>query len=125
VQTISALYYTVFVLAVLSCSVSFLGTVLVLTTFGMYDSPLGANAQYCCNRFDWSHDLFILNLVELNNSFFYKWHKNNLTDPEFNAAWSLLDIILIRETYSVLPDNFTLTIPKLLTLLLQYTHPKL
>jgi hypothetical protein len=71
--------------------------------YGKYDSPLGANALYCCNRFDRSHDLFMLNLVDLNNSFFYKWHKNNLT------AWSLLDIIFIREGYRLLPDNFTLT----------------
>jgi hypothetical protein len=52
---------------------------------------------------------FMLNLVDLNNSYFYKWRKNNLTDTEFNTAWSLLDIIFITEGYSVLLDNFTLT----------------
>ena len=51
----------------------------------------------------------MLNLVDLNNSFFYKWHINNWTDIELNTARSLLDIIFIREGYSVLPDNFTLT----------------
>ena len=50
----------------------------------------------------------MLNLVDLNNSFFYKWHNNNLNDSELNTAWSLLDIIFIREGYSVLPDSFTL-----------------
>ena len=77
--------------------------------YGKYYSPLGANALHCCNRFDWAHDLFMLNLVDLTNSFFCKWHNNNLTDIELNTARSLLDIIFIREGYSVLPDNFTLT----------------
>jgi hypothetical protein len=54
--------------------------------YGKYDSRLGANALYCCNHFDWSHDLLMLNLVDLNNSFFYKWHKNNLNDTELNIA---------------------------------------
>jgi len=58
---------------------------------------------------DWSHDLFMLNLVELNNSFFYKWHNYNLTDIERNTVWSLLDTIFIREGYIVLPANFILT----------------
>jgi hypothetical protein len=77
--------------------------------FGKYDSPLGANALYCCNRFEWAHDLFLLNLVDLTNSFFYKWYNNNLTDIELDTARSLLDIIFIREGDSVLPDNFTFT----------------
>jgi hypothetical protein len=46
-------------------------------SYGKYDSPIGANALCCCNRFNWSHDLFMLNLVDLNNSFIYQWHKNN------------------------------------------------
>ena len=94
---ISALHYIVLVHAFLSCSVS--------VGYGKYDSPLGANALYCCNQFDWAHDLFMLNLVDLNNCFFYKWHNNNLTDTELNTARSLLDINFFREGYSVLPDN--------------------
>jgi hypothetical protein len=77
--------------------------------FGKYDSPLGANALYCCNRFEWAHDLFLLNLVDLTNSFFYKWYNNNLTDTDLDTARSLLDIIFIREGDIVLPDNFTFT----------------
>ena len=64
----------------------------------------------------------MLNLVDLNNSFFYKWHINNWTDIELNTARSLLDIIFIREGYSVLPDNFTLTNSKITELLLEYAH---
>jgi hypothetical protein len=88
-----------------------------------YDSLLGANALYCCNRFDWVHDLFLLNSVDLNNGFFYKWHNNNLTDIELNTARSLLDIILIIEKATVC---YLITLlsqnPKLLILLLRYAH---
>ena len=51
----------------------------------------------------------MLNLVELNNSFFYNWHISHMADIELNTVFSLLDIISIREGYSVLHDNFILT----------------
>ena len=94
------------------CLVVLLNAVVLLVLYIVYAFELiqfYSILLYCCNRFDWSHDLFMLNLVELNNSFFYKWHNSNLTDIELNTVWSLMDIIFIREGYSVLPANFILT----------------
>lgn len=73
--------------------------------FAKFDSPLGSNALFCCNRFGWSYNSFISHSVPLNNSFFEQWNENNLTDIELNTAISLMDILLIREGHYVFSTN--------------------
>jgi len=77
--------------------------------FGKYSSPLGNNAMLCCNRYDWSIDSFTLNLVRLNNNYFRQWHQNHLTNTEISTAFSLLEVIFIREGHFTLPDYLNLS----------------
>jgi hypothetical protein len=61
---------------------------------------LGRNALFCCNRYGWSFDSFILNLVRLNNVVFEQWCRDHAASFDLNAAASLLDILFIRDGYS-------------------------
>lgn len=81
--------------------------------YGRYDSQLGRNALFCCNRYGWSFDSFILNLVRLNNGYFEQWRRNHRSSSDFKAAVSLLDILFIRDGYSELSNNFILTGPQI------------
>jgi hypothetical protein len=75
--------------------------------FSKYNSPLGSNAWFCCNRYNWLTDLFILNLVPLNNNFFKNWYHAGVPDNEFHTAMALLEALFIREGFVSLPTNFT------------------
>jgi endonuclease/exonuclease/phosphatase family metal-dependent hydrolase len=81
--------------------------------FGRYGSQLGRNALFCCNRYGWSFDSFILNLVRLNNVVFEQWCRDHAASFDLNAAASLLDILFIRDGYSDLPNNFSFTVPQI------------
>ena len=74
-----------------------------------YNSFLGSNALYCCKKYGWSIDYFSLCLVQLSNSFFEQCYINNLTENEMSSIMSLLDILAVREGYSVLPDFLKLS----------------
>jgi hypothetical protein len=87
--------------------VQFHGTVLYI--YAKYDSLLGSNALVCCAKYGWSIVSFSLCLVQLSNTFFEQWYLNSLTEKEMFAIVSLLDIMFIREGYSVLPDYLNLS----------------
>ena len=77
--------------------------------FSKYNSLLGSNTLVCCSRYGWSSDSFLSNCIPLNNNFFEQWCLDNLTEIEINSIGSLLDILFIREGYSVLPVHFELS----------------
>jgi hypothetical protein len=62
--------------------------------FGKFSSPFGSNALLCCLRYGWSLDSYVLNLVQLSNSFFHLWCRGSLPDIEFYTAMSLLELIV-------------------------------
>ena len=72
--------------------------------YAKYNSFLGSNALVCCAKYGWSIDDFSLCRVQLSNSFFEQWYINSLSEYEMSSIMSLLDILSIREGYSVLPD---------------------
>lgn len=74
-----------------------------------YNSFLGSNALFCCKKYGWSIDYFSLCLVQLSNSFFEQCYINSLSEFEMSSIWSLLDILSVREGYSVLPDFLKLS----------------
>jgi hypothetical protein len=74
-----------------------------------YNSFLGSNALVCCAKYGWSIDGFSSCLVQLSNSFFEQWYVNSLTEFEMSSIMSLLDILSLREGYSVLPDFIKLS----------------
>jgi hypothetical protein len=76
--------------------------------FAKYNSLLGSNALVCCSRYGWSCDSFLSNSIQLSNNFFEHWCLDKLTESEINSIDSLLDILFIREGYSVLPVHLEL-----------------
>jgi len=77
--------------------------------FAKYNSLLGSNALVCCSRYGWSCDSFLSNSIQLSNNFFEHWCLDKLTESEINSIDSLLDILFIREGYSVLPVHLELS----------------
>ena len=62
-----------------------------------------------CSRYGWSCDSFLSNSIQLSNNFFEHWCLDKLTESEINSKDSLLDILFIREGYSVLPVHLELS----------------
>ena len=69
----------------------------------MYNSLLGSNALVSCSRYGRSSDSFLSNCIQLSNNFVEHWCLDKLTGSEINSIDSLLEIVFIREGYSVLP----------------------
>jgi hypothetical protein len=85
--------------------------------FCKFSSPLGSNALTCCLRYGWSLDSFVLNLVQLSNSFFHSWYRVSLPDIVFHTAVSLLELIFVREGQFTLPGFTKSQITHLITAL--------
>jgi hypothetical protein len=85
--------------------------------FGKFSSPLGSNALLCCLRYGWSLDSFVLNLVQLPNSFFHLWYRGSLPNIEIYTAMSLLELIFVREGQFTLPGFTKSQIISLITAL--------
>jgi hypothetical protein len=85
--------------------------------FGKFSSPLGSNAMLCCFRYGWSFDSFVLNLVQLFNSFFHLWYRDSLPDIVIYTVMSLLELHFIREGQFTLPGFAKSQITSLITAL--------
>jgi len=77
--------------------------------FSKYNSLLSSTALVCCSRYGWSSEFFLSNCIPLSNNFFEQCYLDNLTEREINSIGSLLDVMFIREEYSVLPVHFELS----------------
>jgi len=77
--------------------------------FSKYNSLLGSNALVCCSRYGWLSDSFLSNCIPFSNNLFEQRCLDNLTETEINSIGSLLDIMFIREGYSVLTFHFELS----------------
>jgi len=74
-----------------------------------YNSIMGSNALFCCERFGWSPDQFVLNLVNLSNNVFIDYYRAGLEDVEKHNAFSLLELLFIREGTFVLSNELSLS----------------
>jgi len=60
---------------------------------GKYYSPLGRNLRFCCRRFGWQLEDFLLDFVSLNDYCFHNFCMNNIPVAQLQIA-SLVDELL-------------------------------
>ena len=82
------------------CSVKFAG----------YNSPLGSNALFCCQRYGFDLELFRLHSVSLDNKFFINWYKARVTEVEAVNAMSLIELLLVRDGHFSLGYQISATL---------------
>ena len=61
--------------------------------FARYNSPLGSNALFCCHRYGWAIEPFLLSLINVGNNFFKQWFKDQITEVESTNAMFLLEML--------------------------------
>ena len=81
--------------------------------YGKYGSVLGRHALICCNRYNWSLDLFKSHSIPLANSFFSGQFRVNLIDHDLKSAMSLLEVLFLREGHFNFPAHFSLSYAQL------------
>jgi len=81
--------------------------------YGKYGSVFGRNAMICCNRYNWSLDLFKSRSIPLTNNFFSQHFRANLTDYDLKTALSLLEVLFLREGHFDFSAPFTLSFAQL------------
>lgn len=67
---------------------------------GSYQSILRRNLRFCCQRFGWKIDEFMLGLVSLENNNFRKFCTGKIEFQQLQTAQLLLELICLREGYS-------------------------
>lgn len=68
-------------------------------TVARYNSIIGGNALFCCERFGWSIDDFMLGKVDLHSNNFLHFCRGQVSDVEKRCALAVLELICIREGY--------------------------
>jgi len=68
-----------------------------------YNSVLGSNAWFCCERYGWSVDQFIEADIDLSNCNFFSHCRGLVSYSELSTACSLLEVISIREGLFFVP----------------------
>ena len=69
--------------------------------YGRYRSVLGRNLRFCCQRFDWKIDDFMLGLVSLDNHNFLNFCIDKIEPEQLQTAQLLLELICLREGYDI------------------------
>jgi hypothetical protein len=77
--------------------------------YGRYKSLLGNNLRFCCQRFGWNFDEFLSGLVSLDNANFLKYCTDKIEIDQLQTAQLLLELIFLREGYSVFDCGHFLT----------------
>jgi hypothetical protein len=72
---------------------------------GRYNSVIGKNSIFCCTRFGWRVDDFVLGLVNLSNENFFDVVNESIEQSQSNVANFLLELIFLREGYSEFDTN--------------------
>jgi hypothetical protein len=72
-----------------------------------YNSPIGKNALFCCERFGWCEADFVSGEIDLIHKNFMDQCMGKCTEQEINSALALSDVMSIREGYATLgcPDE--------------------
>ena len=71
-----------------------------------FNSVLGANAQFCCERFGWPTTEFFIQSVIHNNRFFYHHFSHQESNVELDTAMLLLETIFVKDKSLFLPPDF-------------------
>jgi len=84
-----------------------------------YNSPLGSNALFCCDKFGWSLDSFFMGLSDLSNQFFIELYHSLIPETENSIAHLLIELLLIRDGSCIFrpTNNFSLSKTELDTII--------
>jgi len=64
---------------------------------GNYYSPLGRNLRFCCRRFSWQLEDFLLGFVSLTNDCFHNFCMNNIPAAQLQIASLVDELLSLRE----------------------------
>ena len=67
--------------------------------YGRFSSILGKNVLFCCKRFNWFLDDFVLGLVDLGTANFRNFCTSKLEFSQLNDAFSVLELLMLREGF--------------------------
>jgi hypothetical protein len=67
--------------------------------YGRFNSILGKNVFFCCRRYNWFFDDFVQGLVYLKSDNFRNVCTNKSEFSQLNDAFSLLELLMLREGY--------------------------
>jgi len=84
--------------------------------YGRFNSILGKNVLFCCKRYNWFFEDFVLGLVDLKNVNFRNFCLSKLEFNQLNDAFSLLELLMLREGYLLLSDFMSIDDIKLMIL---------
>ena len=84
--------------------------------YGRFNSILGKNVLFCCKRYNWFFEDFVLGLVDLKNVNFRNFCLSKLEFNQLNDAFSLLELLMLREGYLLLSDFMSMDDIKLMIL---------
>ena len=74
---------------------------------GKYYSPLGRNLRFCCRRFSWQLEDFLLGFVSLNDDCFHNFCMNNIPVAQLQIASLVDELLSLREGFVTFDcDNF-------------------
>jgi hypothetical protein len=73
--------------------------------YGRYNSVIGKNFLFCCNRFGWCPTDYGSCLANLHNVNFSNFCVDRLEQKERDIATFLMELILLREGYSEFVSN--------------------
>jgi len=70
-------------------------------------SPLGRNLRFCCRRFSWQLDDFLLGFVSLNDDCFHNFCMDNIPVAQLQLASLVDELLSLREGFVTFDcDNF-------------------
>ena len=72
---------------------------------GRFSSILGKNVLFCCKRYNWLFDDFVQGSVDLRTVNFRNFCTSNLEFSQLNDAFSLLELLMLREGF-ISPGGF-------------------
>jgi len=89
--------------------------------YGRHCSVLGGNILFCCRRYGWDIDDFLLGRVSLQNIFFQDFCDNYVGDDQACVIHRLSELILLREGYCGFSYDGVFLSKKELQTLINYT----
>jgi len=66
---------------------------------GKYYSTLGRNLRFCCRRFGWQLQDFLLGFVSLNDDCFHNFFTNNIPVAQLQIASLVDELLSLRESF--------------------------
>jgi len=67
---------------------------------GKYYSPLGRNLRFCCRRFGWQLEDFLLGFVSLTDDCFHNFCMNNIPVAQLQIASLVVELLSLCEGFA-------------------------